>query len=385
MKIKIPQAIECVKKTFKARLVPFLHGSPGIGKSAIMKKLAQDYRLFLIDLRLSQMEPTDLAGFPQIDMARRKAGYVPMDTFPLAGEELPFYLDASGQKIPVLNQDGSPKIDAHGQPEYQRYNGWLLFFDEANSCPKAVQAASYKIVLDRMVGQSHLHAMCFMAMAGNLENDGAIVEPMSTALQSRLVHFELENPRDDAKPWLDWASDRNLDHRITAFINYKPGLVNNFSPDHTDFTYSCGRTLEMAHNLLQTVEPNDWQGVKNAQGQTVAEPNALVMLAGALGEGVAREFVTFTKVYDKLPSMNQIVLNPEGTPVPDEIDVQWALTGTIAHHATVDNIEHLLKYVKRMPIEYQVVCLRDAKRRKPQLTKSTAFQNWVMGSAMDLF
>jgi hypothetical protein len=356
MKIRIPQAIDVVRKTFKANLVPFLHGSPGIGKSAIMKKIAHDYKLKLIDLRLAQMEPTDLAGFPQIDAARQKAGYVPMDTYPLQGEQIP-----------------------------AGYNGWLLFFDEANSCPKAVQAASYKIVLDRMIGQHALHERCFMAMAGNLETDGAIVEPMSTALQSRVIHYELANPSEDVKPWLDWASDVTLDHRITAYINYKPGNLYAFKADHTDFTYACNRTWEFANKLLQTCEPNDWVGVKDSKGQTIAEPNALVMLAGAVSEGVAREFVTFTKVFDKLPSTQQIALNPEGTPVPDEIDVLWALTGSLAHHATAENIEHLLKYIKRMPVEFQVVCLRDAKRRKPVLTKTPAFQQWVMGSAMDLF
>ena len=40
--------------------VPFLHGSPGIGKSDLVKAVAKHFDRKLIDLRLSQCDPTDL-------------------------------------------------------------------------------------------------------------------------------------------------------------------------------------------------------------------------------------------------------------------------------------------------------------------------------------
>ena len=170
----------------KAGIVPMIHGSPGIGKSQIVHQIAEAHGLKLVDMRLSQCDPTDLAGFPQIDAARGKAGYLPMDTFPLEGEAPP-----------------------------TGYNGWLLFFDEANSAPKAVQAAAYKILLDRMIGQHKLHKNCALVAAGNLESDGAIVEEMSTALQSRLAHIELTH---DADAWVEWAQLNGVNHKITDFI-----------------------------------------------------------------------------------------------------------------------------------------------------------------------
>ena len=111
MKVKLNQAAKMIVKFIKAGIVPMVHGSPGIGKSQLMHQIAEEYGLKLIDLRLSQCDPTDLAGFPQIDATRQKAGYVPMDTYPLEGEEVP-----------------------------TGFNGWLLFLDEINSAPKAVQA-----------------------------------------------------------------------------------------------------------------------------------------------------------------------------------------------------------------------------------------------------
>lgn len=106
-----------ISNFIKAKLVPMIEGSPGMGKSAIVHQIAEQYGLKLIDLRLSQCDPTELMGFPSIgsnvDRTKARAGYVPMDTFPLEDDSIP-----------------------------AGHNGWLLFLDEFNSAPPAVQAAA---------------------------------------------------------------------------------------------------------------------------------------------------------------------------------------------------------------------------------------------------
>ena len=39
-------------------------GPPGIGKSSIVKEVTQEKEMDFIDLRLSQLSPTDLRGLP---------------------------------------------------------------------------------------------------------------------------------------------------------------------------------------------------------------------------------------------------------------------------------------------------------------------------------
>lgn len=323
----------------KAGIVPMVHGSPGIGKSQIVAQIAKEYGLKLIDLRLSQCDPTDLAGFPQIDVARQKAGYLPMDTFPLEGEAPP-----------------------------TGYNGWLLFFDEANSAPKAVQAAAYKVILDRMIGQRHLHKNCALVAAGNLETDGAIVEEMSTALQSRLAHIELVV---DSDSWVEWAQNNDVHHMITSFIQFKPGQLYTFKPDHTDKTYACPRTWEFANRVMKVTEDGS--------------PNRLPMLSGTLSEGVAREFLTFVKIFADLPKMAAIVAAPETIKVPNEPSILYALTGSLAHNATVDNFGSLMKFISRLPVEFQVVTMRETIRRNKAMMSHAAVQKWVTESAAKLF
>jgi MoxR-like ATPase len=114
--------------------------------------------------------------------------------------------------------------------------GWLVLFDEFSSAPLSVQSAAYKIILDRKIGQHNLHPKALMMAAGNLMTDNAVVSPMSTAMQSRLIHLEMEVSLDD---WKDWAYKNNVDSRIIAYVNHLPNKLHDFSPDHNDKTFPC--------------------------------------------------------------------------------------------------------------------------------------------------
>ena len=323
-----------IAKYIQAKIVPMLTGSPGMGKSAIVKDIAKTYNLKLIDLRLSQCDPTDLMGFPSIQGQR--AGYLPMETFPLEGDPIP-----------------------------EGYSGWLLFLDEFNSASIAVQASGYKLILDRMVGQKNLHKHVAVVCAGNLETDGAIVNPMSTAMQSRLAHLELVT---DVNQWLDWAYENDIHRFITSYIKFKPGNLYAFSPDHTDKTYACSRTWEFANRVLKVTDTDD--------------KDLLPMLAGVLSEGVAREFIGFTKIDKDLPKITQIMESPNSIRVPDEPSVLFALTGSISHHANKDNLAPLITYIKRLPKEFQVVTLRETVRRQKELVGHPAMQEWIGTAAI---
>ena len=337
MQVKPSQASTLLATYIKAGLTPMMSGSPGIGKSQIVYQLANEYNLKVIDVRLAQCDPTDLLGFPSIKGA--KAGYVPMETFPLESDPVP-----------------------------EGYSGWVLFLDELTSASLAVQAAGYKLILDRMVGTSPLHKNVAIIGAGNLESDNAIVQPMSTALQSRLAHMELTI---DLKEWLNWAAENHIDHRITSYLNFKPGNLYTFQPDHTDKTYACPRTYEFASRVLKLID--------------IGSPTALPMLAGVLSDGVARELLDFCKIEKELPKIQDIVSDPKGTTLPSEPGTLFALTGSLAHHATKENVSAILEYAERMPPEFQVVCLRELIRRNKSLMSSPAVQKWLAKAGEELF
>jgi hypothetical protein len=319
-----------LQQVLKAGLLPFLHGSPGIGKSSLLAEIASEFNLEVIDLRLSQCEPTDLMGFPCLEGT--KATYKPMDFFPVEGDPLP-----------------------------EGKNGWLLALDEMNGADESVQKAAYKLVLDKMVGNHKLHKNIAIVAAGNLATDRAMVEDMSTALQSRMVHFPVT-----VKPqnWLKWAASR-VDYRIAGFIGFRPEKLNG-DVEHEDFTFPCCRTWTFLSSLIKDVEDIEF---------------ITKMATATIGEGTAREFVSFLSVYASLPSWNDIITNSNSLQVPTELSTCFALASLIAHRVDDRTITPVVTFIKRMDIEVQIVTLKLILGKNHGLQTHQAITGWVKENA----
>lgn len=336
------QAFRAVKKILKSGRVPMLHGSPAIGKSSIMGQVAEEKKLFLIDLRLSQCEPTDLLGFPYIDKETGRSMYMPFDSFPIEGDTIP-----------------------------EGCNGWLLFLDEITSAEPPTQAAAYKVILDRKVGKHKLHPNVYVVAAGNLETDNAVVHHMSTALQSRMTHLKLCLSVEE---WITWAINEGFDHRIIDFINWKKDYLYTFDPEHNDLTYASPRTWHMNNDCLVV-----------GCGGNIADPDFRAISAGNVTDGITREFIEFCDIYQNLTKVEDIIMAPTTVAVPGEVSILFALTGAIGSAATEENIGALLQYVSRMPVEYQVVTLRYAIKRNPKIKSVPQVSAWLAKNIAVLF
>lgn len=308
-----------------AGLVPYVKSSPGLGKSEIMRSITDEYNLQLIDMRLSQMDITDLNGLPRFTPDGR-AEYSPFTNFPMEGDALP-----------------------------EGKDGWLMFFDELSSAGKQMQAAAYKIILDRMVGQRKLHSKVLMACAGNKESDRAVVVAMSTAMQSRLIHIEM---RLDHREWMDWAIAHDVDSRILGFLEFKPEYLHKFDPDHQDQTFACPRTWWFANKLFY--------------GAKITNDD-IPLLAGTVSAGVGQEFVQFCQIYADLPKVAEILQAPDTAPVPTEPSTKFAMTTVLVDHAADKTIGALVEYIQRYSVEFQVVFYRMVCSRFDKLIRHKDF------------
>jgi hypothetical protein len=335
MTVNTHEASALMEKVLRAGLVTMLSGSPGTSKSSLVYQLAEKFGLKVIDLRLSQCDPVDLSGFPTINTAKTKSTYIPMTTFPIEGDPIP-----------------------------KGYNGWLLFLDEFNSAPLSVQSAAYKLILDKQVGEFNLHKNVAIVAAGNLATDNAITNRLSTAMQSRLVHLELKiNP----KHWLEWAATAGIDYRVQAYINYKPDGLMIFDPNHNDKTFANPRTWEFLSSIIkQEIQINH---------------DLLPLLAGCVGEGSARQFYGFVQVFDDLPQVEELIKNPLTARIPNEPSALYAVAGLIAHKITEANIDSLVQYTERLPVEFQVISLSGAIKNNPKLIGNALVKQWVSRNA----
>jgi hypothetical protein len=317
-------------QAIEAGLVPFIQSSPGIGKSSIMRAIARQFRLYLIDHRLSTSAPEDLSGLPEFytdESGIRRARFVPFEMFPVEGTRVP---------------DG--------------YDGWMVFLDEANSGTKMVQAASYKLILDRMVGQYNLHERVAMGLAGNLSTDRAIVTTLSTAMQSRLVHIEMTH---DFNEWLeDVALPEQYDERVIAFLNWKKDYLMDFRPDHQEKTFCCPRTWEFMHRLVQGREVTDEQ---------------TPLYAGTVTSGVAAEFVQFTKIFKEMTQIADVLRDPANAPVPAESQRKWAVISHLMGETTQQNFDKICTYVNKFDLAFRALYFRGVIHTQPALRQHSSF------------
>jgi hypothetical protein len=343
--VNFAKAKELTIKYMSAKIVPFLRGSPGCGKSAMMQEIADEFNLFLIDHRLSTSEPSDLSGLISSKSGTDLATYKALDIFPL--ESTP---------LPINPKSGLP------------YSGFLLFLDEFNSAGLAVQKACYKLILDRAIGQHKLHKNVAIVCAGNLDTDNALTSKLSTAMQSRLAHITIT--KDGHADWLQWAATAHVDYRITSFINFKPEALNAFKPDHVDPTFACQRTWEFANRLIKN-EPN------------LNFKDHAALLSGVISEGMAHEFIGFTQVFNQLPDINDIIRNPHSAKLPNDPSTTYAVTGLLANHADSINAQSIITYAGRLPAEFTMLTMTDACRRNPKFIHNEHVQEWI-GKNLDL-
>ena len=336
MELSTKDIPEAVVNVLYAGKVPFIKGSPGIGKSDIIRQVAEELNLKVIDFRLSQADPTDLQGFPGVVEGR--STFYPGEMFPIEGDEIP-----------------------------AGYNGWLLFLDEMNSAPLSVQAAAYKLCLDKQIGQYSLHKNVAIVGAGNKSTDKAITQRIGTAMQSRLVHL---NMAVDPDHWLKWANVAGIDHRITSFIEFRKELLHKFDPSHADDTFACPRTWAFLSDIIK--------------GKEKLSHIDVVTAAGTVGEGCALEFKGFSEIFQSLPKISEIMNKPDTVKIPNEPSVHYALAGLISYEVNVNNINNLSKFVERLPADFQVVTWKSAVRRNAEIIESPYIDAWITKNAQEM-
>ena len=252
----------------------FIWGAPGIGKSALVEKFAQEVGLPCVSLLGSQLAPEDIIGIPQI-----------------RGETSEF--------LP-------PKMIARKEP-------YVLFLDELNACSQEVQKAFYSLIHERRIGEYHLPAGSVVIGAGNRTQDGAIVKTMSSALVNRMFHVQLVA---NARQWLGWAYENEIHPWIIDYIEQRPDHLFT-EPPKTEEPYSTPRSWHMLSDALKEY------GV----GDKEISPEILRVLAyGCISAKHAGMFLAFSKNVKNKYLLNAIIKGEEKFPSrPEERDSLYFL------------------------------------------------------------
>jgi hypothetical protein len=97
------------------------------------------------------------------------------------------------------------------------------------------------------------------------------------------------------------------------------------------------------------------------------------LLEGTIGQAATTEFVAFLRLFRQLPSIPEILLNPDTAPLPEEPSARIAIATALGRVLTDHSISKGIRYLDRMPTEMRVLAMRDAAVRDRSITHTPEF------------
>jgi MoxR-like ATPase len=271
-------AKKAINFAIKMRRPVFLWGPPGIGKSDIVKQIGDSAGREVVDVRLALWEPTDIKGIPYYNADQGKMVWAPPAELPT-----------------------DPESTA------------IIFLDELNSAPPAVQAAAYQLILNRRVGTYHLPKGVDVVAAGNREGDRGVTYRMPAPLANRFVHLEAKVDFDD---WQDWATLNKVHAEVVGYVGFAKQDLYDFDPKSSSKAFATPRSWSFVSDLLN----------EDCDSETLTN-----LVSGAIGDGLAAKFMAHRKIASKLPRAEDILDGKVKDLQIKEVSAMYSLTVSLCY------------------------------------------------------
>lgn len=313
--------IKLIKNNKAFKLFPsvMLWGQPGVGKSQAIHQIAQNIqketlkKVNVCEVRLLLFNPIDLRGIPVANENKTLAVWLKPQIFQMDSSE------------DVVN---------------------ILFLDEISAAPQSVQSAAYQITLDRTVGEHKLPDNCIIIAAGNRVSDKSVAYKMPKALANRLIHFNITTSFEN---WKKWAIHNDIHPIVVGFLAFRPDLLNTFDSSNESLAFATPRSWEMVSNILNNID-DDIDKVYS-------------IISGLVGSGIAYELRTWSKIYRKLPKVEDIFLG-KVLETPKNVSEAFAICGMMVRYAKTHKndlygIANSIKYASKLPKDFGLLLIEE--------------------------
>jgi len=303
----------------------YVIGPPGIGKTQIAKQVADESGIAFRAIHGPNAQVEDLS-MPVISADRKSVKFIVDQLFPMVGGKHP--------------------------------ERGIFLIDELPQSSADVQKSLANLIQEREIKGEHLLPGWMIVATGNRAADRAGAGRVLSHLMNRMTVVELEGHLDS---WCNWYIEQD-DCKVEClqFIRFRPDLLLKFDPqvdvNPTPRAWTEG-VFATVGLLPADVEHETWKG--------------------DVGDGPAAEFKSFLNIFRALPNPDAVLMAPDTHPIPDQMNVRFALAGAIAQRATQDNFDRVLTVAKRIGPEFAVMIVKDAMKRDNRVTKTRAFIKWA--------
>ena len=322
------QAKQAITACVNSKITALLCGSPGLGKTALLREVARECGLPCHELLASNCDAVDIAGLPYIN--------------PSDGE-------FRRSMLPQIRAC----IDAPG----------ILFLDELTTVSASVRAPLMRLLLERNAGGHALHRDSVVIAAANKPEECPGGIELDAASINRVVKL------DDFQPSLD---------EIQEYFKTAQESGSRAYEEFLDFAATLGVNSDLLDmspprtaidSGLPFGSPRAWDRGLQVYAAYCAAANVgynaskdedhvgYSLLAGAVGEHKAIAFFGIRKQRKNLPDVNEILKEPLTARVPDGKDKQIAAVGLLGRVAARDSFAAWI-YADRLTPEIGAACAR---------------------------
>lgn len=314
-----------------------LEGEPGIGKSSILKMMAEK---------------------PPFKKTKTDPGYH-MSYIDCTN------LDLGDIAMPCVEMENGTRI-THYAPNarfgIQHKRPCVVMLDELTKAMEPVKNMLLPTILEHRIGDVPLPEGSIVFATGNLTRDG-VGDNLKPHARNRISVVRIKKPQAFKKnekgelqigEWGEWAMANGIIPEILAWSQAFPhafasymdsGQGDNpyiYQPGKVQTAFVTPRSLEKASNILKC---------RTALGMDVT----IAALAGCVGEAAARDLVAYTHLADKLPTWDKITNTPKSVPVPDDPAALCILVFSAVMNVEKSSMNSWMEYCIRMKKETQAL------------------------------
>lgn len=277
------ETLNGVELVMRANEVPLIVGKSGIGKTTLVKRIAEKNKWKLVVIDGNLLKEGEIGGLPTIDE------YIVCDN------------NGNNIKRKTTVYASHTKLR-----EIDRYikqgDNVLLFIDEINRCEHSVQQELMNLILNREINGYVLDDNVKIVAAMNPsdkygeEFEYQVVD-MDPAQENRFVWLHMDN---DSLSWIRWAQKAGVDEKIIEFISTFPDYL--YKENEGDIC-ATPRSYERLSKIYKIYK----EDLNNIDKKVFVN-----IVKGNVGRVIAEEFIGFIESHhDKLITLSDILSGEE--------------------------------------------------------------------------
>jgi len=332
-------------------------GEPGIGKSSMLKVLAQqypDYEIAYIDCTL-----LDLGDFALPYTVQVRNGLISDGA-----------LVDEGMKVTKFAPNARFKMHT-GKPV-------IVMLDEIGKAMKAVKNVLLTLMLEQRIGDHYLPEGSIVFGTTNLLSDG-VGDMLEAHARNRVCLTTVRKP--DADEWIEWAISSNIAPEVIAWVKQFPHALASYTDaSQKDNPYIFNPTRA---GMGAVVTPRSLEKASHIakRRSELGDSLTISMLTGTIGESASRDMQAFFTVVDKLPTWDAIMASPSTTKMPTDTVAKCILVFSAITRVEKDSLPKWMTYLQRMDMEWQALfatSVMKSQAKQAFCVMNKEFKDWAL-------